>query len=311
MLGDLLMSFFEVARQGSVTSAAKHLRLSQPTVTGRIRQLEEMYGVELFHRRGSRLDLSDLGVSLMPIVERLAQQEGDVDFLLRNAGDLRTGNLRVGATGPYYILPSVAAFRARHPTIEITIEFGNSQQMLEALSEVRIDLAVSSHAVDDERLHRITLAEDTMVLVVPQDHALARRPNITLDDIAGCQLLMREPGSVTRRVTEDAFAKAGIEPASTSIIGSREAIYEAISLGLGCSIVPAREAPRRPDVRVLPFTDNAPVIHEYLYFLKERKEARLVRAFLDCVDPRLAHAPNKKADAFIAKVMAMDTAATR
>ncbi|MGN8086239.1 LysR substrate-binding domain-containing protein [Ralstonia sp. 22086] len=311
MLGDLLMSFFEVARQGSVTSAAKHLRLSQPTVTGRIRQLEEMYGVELFHRRGSRLDLSDLGVSLMPIVERLAQQEGDVDFLLRNAGDLRTGNLRVGATGPYYILPSVAAFRARHPTIEITIEFGNSQQMLEALSEVRIDLAVSSHAVDDERLHRITLAEDTMVLVVPLDHALARRPNITLDDIAGCQLLMREPGSVTRRVTEDAFAKAGIEPANTSIIGSREAIYEAISLRLGCSIVPAREAPRRPDVRVLPFAGNAPVIHEYLYFLKERKDARLVRAFLDCVDPRLAQAPNKKADAFIAKVMAMDTAATR
>ncbi|MFJ1284480.1 LysR family transcriptional regulator, partial [Acinetobacter baumannii] len=50
MLGDLLMSFFEVARQGSVTGAAKRLRLSQPTVTGRIRQLEEMYGVELFHR---------------------------------------------------------------------------------------------------------------------------------------------------------------------------------------------------------------------------------------------------------------------
>lgn len=157
MLGDLLMSFFEVARQGSVTAAAKRLRLSQPTVTGRIRQLEETYGVELFHRRGSRLDLSDLGVSLMPIVERLAQQEGDVDFLLRNAGDLRTGNLRVGATGPYYILPSVAAFRSRHPTVEITIELGNSQQMLEALSEVRLDLAVSSHAVDDDRLSRVTL----------------------------------------------------------------------------------------------------------------------------------------------------------
>ncbi|CAJ0743165.1 LysR substrate-binding domain-containing protein [Ralstonia mannitolilytica] len=311
MLGDLLMSFFEVARQGSVTAAAKQLRLSQPTVTGRIRQLEEMYGVELFHRRGSRLDLSDLGVSLMPIVERLAQQEGDVDFLLRNAGDLRTGNLRVGATGPYYILPSVAAFRTRHPTIEITIEFGNSQQMLEALSEVRIDLAVSSHAVDDERLHRITLAEDAMVLVVPADDPLARRSHVGLCDIAGCQLLMREPGSITRRVTEEALAAASVEPAGMSIIGSREAIYEAISLGLGCSIVPAREAPRRPDVRVQPFAEHAPVIHEYLYFLKERKDARLVRAFLDCLTPLHTHAPKKKADALIAKVMAMDTAATR
>ena len=75
--------------------------------------------------------------------------------------------------------------------------------------------------------------------------------------------------------------------------------------------MPAREAPRRPDVRVLPFSGNAPVIHEYLYFLKERKDARLVRAFLDCLDPQRAPAPTKKADAFIAKVMAMDTAATR
>ena len=72
MLVAQLKSFFMVARLGSITLAAKQLGLSQPTVTGRIRQLEEMYGVELFHRRGSRLDLSDLGVSLMPIVERLA-----------------------------------------------------------------------------------------------------------------------------------------------------------------------------------------------------------------------------------------------
>ncbi len=93
-----------------------------------------------------------------------------------------------------------------------------------------------------------------------------------------------------------------------SIIGSREAIYEAISLGLGCSIVPAREAPRRPDVRVLPFAANAPVIHEYLYFLKERRDSRLVRSFLDCLDK---HHPKKNADAFIAKVMAMDTTTTR
>jgi len=128
-----------------------------------------------------------------------------------HVSDLRTGNLRVGATGPYYILPSVAAFRSRHPTVEITIELGNSQQMLEALSEVRLDLAVSSHAVDDDRLSRVTLAEDRMVLVVPLDHPLARCPHAALADVAGCHLLTREHGSMTRRVTEDALRAAGCE----------------------------------------------------------------------------------------------------
>lgn len=115
MLGDLLMTFYEVARQGSITTAARQLRVSQPTVTGRIRQLEDLYGVELFHRRASRVDLSDVGVALMPLAEQIMQCESNADFLLRNAGNLRFGNLRIGATGPYYILRSVAAFRQRYP----------------------------------------------------------------------------------------------------------------------------------------------------------------------------------------------------
>jgi DNA-binding MarR family transcriptional regulator len=79
MLGDLLMTFYEVARQGSITTAARQLRVSQPTVTGRIRQLEDLYGVELFHRRASRVDLSDVGVALMPLAEQITQQESNAD----------------------------------------------------------------------------------------------------------------------------------------------------------------------------------------------------------------------------------------
>ena len=192
MLGDLLMTFYEVARQGSITTAARQLRVSQPTVTGRIRQLEELYGVELFHRRASRVDLSDIGVALMPLAEQIMQQESNADFLLRNAGNLRFGNLRIGATGPYYILRSVAAFRQRYPAIDISIEIGNSRQMIEALYEYRIDAAVSSHALDDDRLHRVTLAADPMVLVVHPVHPLARRPRVEVAELATCHLLVRE-----------------------------------------------------------------------------------------------------------------------
>ncbi|WP_260854378.1 LysR family transcriptional regulator, partial [Paraburkholderia sp. BCC1884] len=68
MLPLLLAAFYETARQGSVTAAARRLDMSQPTITSRIQQLERHYGVELFHRRGNRLDLSDAGASLMPLV---------------------------------------------------------------------------------------------------------------------------------------------------------------------------------------------------------------------------------------------------
>lgn len=283
MLGDLLMTFYEVARQGSITTAARQLRVSQPTVTGRIRQLEDMYGVELFHRRASRVDLSDVGVALMPLAEQILQQENNADYLLRNAGNLRFGNLRIGATGPYYILRSVAEFRQRYPAIEISIEIGNSKQMIDALYEYRIDAAVSSHALDDERLCRVTLAADPMVLVVHPVHPLARRPRVEVAELAACHLLVREHGSMTREATENALRAAGAELPSHTVIGSREAICEAIRHNLGASVMPAGEVPVDPALTVVPFASHAPILHEHLYCLKSRSETRLVGALLDCL----------------------------
>ncbi|RZT36466.1 LysR substrate-binding domain-containing protein [Cupriavidus agavae] len=283
MLGDLLITFYEVARQGSITTAARQLRLSQPTVTGRIRQLEELYGVELFYRRSGRVDLSDVGVALMPLAEQILQQESNADFLLRNAGNLRVGNLRIGATGPYYILRSVAAFRQRYPAVEVSIEIGNSRQMIEALYEYRIDAAVSSHALDDDRLFRVTLAADPMVLVVHPVHPLARRPLVEVAELATCHLLVREQGSMTREATEAALAAAGAHLPPHTVIGSREAICEAIRHNLGASVMPAGEVPRDPALAVVQFASNAPVIDEYLYCLRSRRDTRLLGALLDCL----------------------------
>ncbi|MGE8590595.1 MAG: LysR family transcriptional regulator, partial [Alcaligenes sp.] len=96
MLVAELKSFYAVARCGTVTKAAAQLGVSQPTVTGQLRQLESRYGIELFHRQGRGMRLSDAGQSLMPMVEKLVQQETEIDFRLRDASDLREGNLRIG-----------------------------------------------------------------------------------------------------------------------------------------------------------------------------------------------------------------------
>ena len=164
MLAPLLVAFYETVRQGSVTAAAKRLEVSQPTITARIQQLEKQYGVELFHRRGSRFDLTDAGAALMPLIDRMQQTESDIDFTLRNERELAAGNLRVGATGPYYILPAIAAFHRQYPAVKICVEIGNSQQILDALLDFRVDLAVSSQRVDDPRFARRTIADDPLVV---------------------------------------------------------------------------------------------------------------------------------------------------
>ncbi|CAG2160533.1 LysR family transcriptional regulator [Cupriavidus numazuensis] len=285
MLIAQLKSFFMVARIGSVTQAAKRLGLSQPTITAQIRALEEAYGVELFHRGGRRLALSDAGLALLPKVEALVQQETEIDFFLRHSGDLRTGSLRIGATAPYYVLDLIRRFSARYPAIDVTVEMGNSQEMLNALQEYRVDVAMSSNFVDDPRLSRLQLGVDPLVLVVHRTHSLAGRTEITPAALAGCRLLMREAGSTTRIATEQMLAEANVVPGSQMEIGSRESIREAVVRNLGVSVIALHEVPSHADLRVLHFTGGSPQLHEYMYCLRERRDARLIDAFVSLAEP--------------------------
>ena len=197
-------------RCGTVTKAAAQLGVSQPTVTGQLRQLESRYGVELFHRQGRGMRLSDAGHSLMPMVEKLVQQETEIDFRLRDASDLREGNLRVGATGPFYIMDTVRRYNQRYPGIDLTLVIGNSQSMLQALHDYQIEIATSSFLMDDKHLYRRLIAADPIRVVTHRDHPLARRGRVSLADLSEHALLLREPGSMTRQLTEEALRQAGV-----------------------------------------------------------------------------------------------------
>lgn len=278
MLSADLKAFYRVARLGSITQAAKKLGLSQPTVTTQVRNLEAQYGVELLYRGGRRMTVSEEGARLLPMVQRLLQQEADIEFFLRNSGQLQ-GTLRLAATAPYYLLDLVKRFRQQLPQIQVTLEIGNSQQVIEALEEYRVDLAASSQLEQDARFTRLVLGEDPLVLAVHRRHPLAQHKSLPVAALAGQCLLMREAGSTTRVLTEQMLAAHGVSAGPLLEIGSRESIREAVLRDLGISVIARHEVPDNPELRVIAL-DGAPVIPEYLYCLKERRGARLPAAFL-------------------------------
>ena len=279
MLSAELKAFYTVALLGSVTQAAKKLGLSQPTVTTQIRQLESRYAVELFYRGGRRLTVSDEGARLLPKVKVLLQHEADIEFHLRNCSQGR-GALRIGATAPYYILDLVKAFRERLPHIDVSVEIGNSQDVLEALEEYRVDLAASSQWLEDPRLMHLVLGTDPLVLAVHKQHPLAVHDCVPPSALAGQCLLMREHGSTTRTLTETFLSTHQVRPVIELEIGSRESIREAVLRNIGVSLIARQEVPVNPDLRIIA-VEGAPQIAEYLYCLKDRRQARLPAAFLD------------------------------
>ncbi|MFA8389177.1 LysR family transcriptional regulator [Burkholderia ubonensis] len=287
---DQLKAFHATVRQGSITRAARHLGVSQPTIAAQIRQVEQVYGVELFHRSGRRLEVTETGVGLLPLVEQMIALEAQADIMLRNVGGLFEGHLRIGATGPYYIMEAVGRFSKAHPSIALTCRIGNSEEMLQALHEFRIDLAVSSQRNNADGLERQVISTDPLVLVVHRSHPLARFDAIDAARLASVRLLIREQGSVTRSCTEAILAAAGVTPASVAEIGSREAIREAILHGVGSSLFPRGEAERHPDLRIITLRGVDTTIDEYVYYLKARRHSPAIDAFLACIVPKRGEA---------------------
>ena len=282
-----LKSFFWVARLGSITQAARQLGLSQPTVTAQIKALEEMYEVELFTRQSGRLAISDAGLKLLPQIEQLLLQTAQIESSMRQSGTVQQGQLRIGATAPYYVLDIVRRYQAALPLVDISIQSGNSRQMIQALAEYQVDLATSSHLDTDPRLLRIELGRAPLALVVHVKHALARRPRqgkIALAALANDTLILRERGSMTRQLTEQMLESARVTPHKILEIASRESIREAVIRQMGISIFALHEASAHPDLVVLELAGDVPTLAEYLYCLRERQNSQLIQPFLQMAE---------------------------
>jgi len=275
-----LRSFHAVAQRSSFTAAARELGVSQPTITTQVKSLELEFGVELFVRRGRRIELTETGSGLLEITRRLFADEKEAADYLNETRGLKTGHLRVGAVGPYHVTDMLAAFNARHPGLYVSVTVGNSRDTLRDLLDYRTDVAVLAHVDPDPRLVAIPYRRHRVIAFCPADHPFAQRRSIRAHDMEGQRLIVREAGSTTRRAFDQAMREADVRPKVVMEIGSRESIREAVAKGIGMGVVSEAEFIPDPRIRKLPIADAEIYTYAHVVHLKERQKARLVHAFL-------------------------------
>lgn len=283
MLHTQLRSFHAVAREGSATAAARVLKISQPTITTQIKELETTYGVELFHRRGRGLELTQLGQELLLETQRFFGVEDNVIELLEAAGKLAHGHLRIGAVGPFHVMKMLSAFQRKFPGIHVSVELGNTREVLQRLRDYRTDVAVLSQIESDPSLLTVPYSRQRVVVFVSKNHPWSGRDGIRLKELDGQDMIMREHGSMTRQAFEQALDNAKVQPNIVLEIGSREAVWEAVAEDLGIGMV--SEASVVPDnrLKVLPILDAEIFTYNHVACLQERQDIRLVKAFLDII----------------------------
>lgn len=238
-----LKVFRAVAEQESFRKAADRLNLSQPAVSQNIHALEEELGATLFDRSGNRVRLTQAGTVLLKYARRNAQLAREaLDALAKTAGEPR-GELRLGAstTVAQYILPRMlGAFQKQYPQIALSVTSGNTEHVVDLLLHGRIAMGIIEGPASSRELRKRRFLEDRMVLIVPRDHPWGAMREIPIDSLKEVSLLMREPGSGSRRVVELALKRSGLKLGQLQVamdLDSTEAIVSGVEAGLGVGFV--------------------------------------------------------------------------
>ncbi len=236
--------FLAVVHEGSVSRAARTLRLAQPTLSEHIHELERELERPLFVRRGRSLTLTEAGRIFEPHARAALRDVEEGRQAVVELDGLARGSLLIGAgtTPGIYVLPEVlAAFGKKYPGIDVTLRIANSRVIEEQVRANQLDLGVvGGHGLaPGERCVAAGLV-DELVLIVGPRHLWARRCDIAPGRLAEERVLIRESGSATRDVTERALQRRGVTLGTTMELDHTEAIKQAVMAGLGVAFVSIR-----------------------------------------------------------------------
>lgn len=276
-------TFVAVAHHGSLSAAARALAVSQPTVSTQIHSLERQSRVELFHRRGYRMQLSPAGEQLLPIAQKIVALEAEAEFFLKDSGQLNRGEFKIGAVGPFHVIEMVAAYRAQFPGMHVSIRMGNSRQVLSDLEHYATDIGVLAGQHDSEGLESMLYARHPIILFAHVDHPLARHASVPLQALHNLEMLQRETGSTTRAALDAVLRDAGVTTLTSLEIGSREALREAVARGLGVGSVSEAEFVADPRFRPIRIQGDPAFTCTYLYVARERRQTVLLQSFIGAV----------------------------
>ncbi len=230
----------EIGRHASVSAAARAIGIGQPSASEHLRTLEGAAGQRLVERHGRGSRLTEAGAVLAAHAAQALQtlQAGEEE--LRQLAGLEAGTIRVGAstTPGVYLLPdTLGCFRRDHPNVMVEVEIASTGEILDRLLAGRIQLALIGETEPDERLRLEPFIADEIVGVAKPGLLDLREGRAAASELAEQTLLVREPRSSTRRVSERALAAAGIWPTRVWELDSSEAIKRAAREGLGIAFL--------------------------------------------------------------------------
>jgi DNA-binding transcriptional LysR family regulator len=232
--------FLSVAKHLNYTRAGAEVNLSQPSVSVRIRQLQDEVGVKLFEQLGKKVALTEAGLLLVPHARRVIAAIEDAQHAIDELQGLERGTLRIGAstTPGMYLLPkTIARFKERYPKIEIRMGIKDTGQIETGVINNEFEFGfVGGHLAGDE-VDVVPWLTDQLVLVVPPKHPLARKKSVKAEELQREKFILRETGSATRAAIVAHLEESDLKVETVMEMENPESVKKAVQSGLGIAFI--------------------------------------------------------------------------
>ena len=237
-----LAVFVAIAQEGTVTRASDAIRLTQSAASMALSDLEDGLGAPLFDRQGKRLQLNDLGRYLLPQALEILERCESFEYAAQ--GQLQGTDLRLGATLTIsdYLMPDLMTdFLQLQPHANIHLQVGNTRQMIEAVQQFQIDLALIEGSCTVPQLQCIAWRDDELAVCCAPSHPLAlaalKGQTLHIADFRDVDWILREQGSGTREVFDHSILPDLPDAKIRLTLGHNDAILKIVASGVGMSCV--------------------------------------------------------------------------
>lgn len=234
------LEYFRVAaRHEHMTRAAEELRITQPSLSRAIAQLEAEFEVRLFDRVGRRIRLNHYGEALLRSVERTSRELEEIRREIADLAGGEVGHVRLTIHAGTQLLPDLLSkFRCKHPNIRFNVFQRNAPEAFEQLQRGEVDLCISCPPPQIPGVEAVDLVTEEIVLAVPTDHWAAGRRQVRLDEVAAESFISLKPGYNLRNVSDALMRQAGLDFRFAFEGDNPAVIPDLIRSGLGIGFVP-------------------------------------------------------------------------
>lgn len=237
-----------LADTGHFGKAAERTFVSQPTLSAQLKKLEDFLGVKLVERQPKNVQLTDVGKQVVVRARRMLNESEEIIALARHNADPFAGKLKMAlipTIGPYLLPRVMPKLRKALPALSLMLYEYQTEPLLKHLRDGEIDLGILALPAEQDGLESRTLYEEDFTVALPNDHPLAAKSTIKVQDLKGQTLLLLEDGHCLRDQALEVCSRVDVREHEDFRGTSLETLRQMVVAGLGITLLPelAVEAP--------------------------------------------------------------------